>query len=61
MAEQMSIFDLTAPEVPAEDEIPADALFAPNGRQRCPHCRRRLQAFGGRLVCVAAYCTGVQR
>jgi hypothetical protein len=41
-----------------DDEIPVDELFQPSGRRRCPHCRRKLAWWGGRLVCTSPYCAG---
>jgi len=44
--------------IPTEESIPAEALFKPDGRKRCPHCRHRLTFWGGRLVCLAIGCSG---
>ena len=38
-----------------------ETLFTPNGHRRCEHCRKRLHAFAGRLLCVNANCPGVPR
>ena len=56
MADQL-ILDLFG-DTSAEDEVPVDELFNPDGRRRCPHCRRKLAWWGGRLVCTSPYCTG---
>lgn len=58
MSGQMTIFDLLADDVEIAD---TDTLFRPNGGRRCPACRKRLHAFGGRLVCVNPHCTAVTR
>jgi len=48
-----------AGEIAADEEIvTVEELFEPDGRQRCPRCRKRLLPFGGRLYCVNAYCPG---
>jgi len=56
LGEQLAL-DLFAAEI--EEEISVDELFRPNGRRRCPHCRKRLHPIGttGRLVCASPYCT----
>ena len=56
--EQLTIFDL-ADETPADEEISAEDLFEPNGRQRCPGCRRPMTPFAGRLYCLSIGCPGV--
>jgi hypothetical protein len=40
---------------------PDEALFEPNGHRRCEHCRKRLHAFAGRLLCANPYRPGVSR
>jgi hypothetical protein len=56
MADQLSIF-----EIVDEEEIVTASLFAPNGKQRCEHCRRPLTAWAGRLYCLSVGCSGVSR
>ena len=57
MVEQLTIYDLAA-EIPIEEENPVDALFEPNGRERCKQCRRPFTAWGGRLYCLQGGCSG---
>ena len=60
MSEQMTIFDLVEQDSAREETgtPPAEELFKPDGRKRCPHCRQRLHAFAGRLYCLAIGCSG---
>jgi len=53
MADQLSIYDVLEPE---HEEADVDALFRPNGNQRCEHCRRPLTAWGGLLYCLSIGC-----
>jgi len=41
------------------DEASVEEMFQPNGRDRCQHCGRPLAWFGGRLLCINAYCPQV--
>jgi len=57
MPDQLTIYDVLVDDA-SEDEPPVEMLFAPDGRRRCPHCRQRLTAFGGRLYCMRPGCSG---
>ena len=58
--EQLEI-TLYPDEITAGEKIDTADLFTPNGRRRCEHCRKRLHAFAGRLLCVNPHCPGVPR
>jgi len=53
--EQLSLLDVLDEQ--PEADIPVEQLFAPNGRQRCPHCRQRLTPFAAKLYCLHVGCT----
>ncbi len=53
---QLSLLDLLDEQ--PEDLASGEDLFEPDGRRRCPSCRRRLTYWGGRLFCPDAYCPG---
>src|SRR5262249_14412380 len=35
--------------------------FEANGAERCPVCRKRLEHWGGRLICINPQCPGETR
>jgi hypothetical protein len=57
----LSLFPDEQTSSSTEEEVDTAALFEPNGRRRCPYCRRRLKPWGGRWYCMHVGCTGVTR
>ncbi len=53
---QLSLLDLLDEQ--PEDLASGEDLFEPDGRRRCPSCRRRLAFWGGRLYCLHVGCGG---
>ena len=60
MTEQLSLLD--EPIVSSiEEEVDTEKLFEANGRQRCEHCRKRLEPWAGRMYCTNVHCPGTTR